>query len=127
MPLRCCRDATGRVWRGPDAGLPDAEENAVLLVAGGARLDKGVVDRDARLARLEPGCEPLLHLAADVDIGGLAAEIAEFAGVVGKVEQNGPEILPPHVLPALGAHHEGAAVLRLAAQDLAGFAEGIVE
>src|SRR5262245_63462687 len=102
MPLRCCRNATGRACPARAPGLPDAEENAVLLVAGGARLDKGVIDRDARLARLEPGREPLLHLAADMGIGCLAAEIAELAGVTGKVEQHGTEILPPHVLPAVG-------------------------
>src|SRR5262249_16229422 len=55
--------------------LPDAEENAVLLVLGGACFDVFVIDWHARLAALQPRGKALLHFPADRCVIAAGAEV----------------------------------------------------
>src|SRR5690242_13233642 len=100
--------------------------DAVLAMHRGARLDRGVVDAGAGIARLQPARDALVHLAADSGVAGIGAEVAQLLGIVREVEQHGSEALPPNVLPAFSADHDGPAVTRSASQSAPCGAEGII-
>src|SRR5438046_3081746 len=56
----------------------------------------------------DPRQQPLAHLVPHLLAAGILAEIVELLRVAGEVEQLRLEVLPMHVLPAVGAHHPRA-------------------